>query len=158
IVLRAHSYSGLNSTSGLNEWARKTIETLPDSNLNIVYTNSAGEVMLSVYHDSTTEQEWATFYEYDGDGRVILTASPSAVSGYDDSYADLLHKVSGNYEYLRDSDGLITITSYGSSTTATSSTAGNVEGYVQEVDIKHGETGTAIPQETMQYISHQDSN
>jgi RHS repeat-associated protein len=142
-----------------NSWKTKTIETLPDGNLNIVYTNWAGEVMLRVYHDAGSGQEWATYYRYDADqARVILAATPSAVSGYNESYADLLHNVGGNFQYLRDGDGLITTTTYGSSTTATTTTPGDAAGYVKEVDVNHGELGTAIPQSSTQYLVHQDSN
>ena len=69
----------------------KTVETLPDGNENIVYTNHMGQVMLQVFHDTDTDDEWATYYRYDADGRVVLRAEPSAVSGYDEQYADLVH-------------------------------------------------------------------
>ena len=91
--------------------------------------------MLSVYQDNTTGQQWPTFYEYDGQGRLILTADPSAVSGYNDTYADLLHSQSGNYQYLNDSTGLLTIYDYASSTTATTSTAGDVANYLKDTKI-----------------------
>ena len=43
------------------------------------------------------------------------------MTGYDDSHADLLNSVSGNYQYLSDSSGLLTTYDYYSSTTAFSS-------------------------------------
>jgi YD repeat-containing protein len=45
------AYSTSTNSSGYNSWANKNVETLPDGNQNIVYTNFAGEVMLSVYYD-----------------------------------------------------------------------------------------------------------
>ena len=51
--------------------------------------------------------------------RAAAWASPSAVSGHNDTDADLLHSVSGNYYYLNDSTGLIHVYDYASSTTAT---------------------------------------
>jgi hypothetical protein len=135
-----------------NAWKFKTVETLPDGNQNIAYTNFAGEVMLQVFRDTTTEQEWATFYKYDSAGRVLWTAAPSAVSGYDDSKADLLDEESDNYTYLRDDVGLIQTTSYYSTTTATSTTAGGVAGYVYQTSLQQGETGTAVLQGSTDYI------
>ena len=61
-----------------NSWAVK-----------INYSNFAGEQMLKVFVDTTTGQQWDTFYQYDNQGRVLLTANPSAVTDYNDSYADL---------------------------------------------------------------------
>ena len=140
-----------------NAWKTKTVETLPDSTTNTVYTNALGQVMLKVYTDASSSQ-WITYYRYDSQGRLILQANPSAVSGFSDTYADLVHYTSGNAQYLRDSDGLITTYTYASTTTATTSTAGDVAGYLKEVDITHGETGTAVPQESMTYIAHTDSS
>src|SRR5262249_46612095 len=93
------------------------------------------------------------FYRYDAQGREVLAAAPSAVTGYDDTYADLLHDQSGNFQYLSDSSGLVSTTEYYTSTTATSSTAGGVAGYLQRTNVKRGETGTAVPQESWQYVS-----
>ena len=56
--------------------------------------------MLGVFHDTAADRNWDTFYKYDNHGRVVLSGQPSAVTGYDDTYADLLHAGSGNYEYL----------------------------------------------------------
>jgi len=106
------AYTTSTNTAGYNSWQTKTVETLPDGNETIVYTNYRGEMMLKVFHDTTSGDKWATFYKYDADGRLILTAQPSAVTGYDDSNADLLAESSGNYSYLSDSAGLITRLSY----------------------------------------------
>ena len=71
--------------------------------------------MLSVYKDTTTDQMWGTFTEYDSSGRAILNANPSAVLlptslATIEAYPDLLHSVSGNYQYLSDTAGQITVT------------------------------------------------
>lgn len=84
---------------------------------------------------------------------VLWTAHPSAVTGYDDANPDLLAFSSGQSSYLRDSLGLIETNSYYTTTTATSTTAGGVAGYLDQTSIKRGELGTAIPQEKMQFIS-----
>jgi hypothetical protein len=60
-----YSYTTSNNPAGYNSWAVKTVETLPDGNENIVYSNFASEQMLNVYMDTTTGQQWDTFYQYD---------------------------------------------------------------------------------------------
>jgi len=154
--LYAHLYAYAKSsfTTGYNAWTYKTTETLPDNNQLIVYSNFAGEAMLTVFYDTTTLQKWETFNKYDSAGRVILRALPSAITGYDDTKSDLLNSVSSNYQYMRDSSGLVEITDYASSTTATPSTPGNVAGFLQDTKIKQGELGTTILISGQQYYSH----
>src|SRR5262249_17147134 len=67
--------------------------------------------------------------------------------------ADLLNSQSGNYQYLNDTAGLIQVTDYAGSTTATSTTAGNVAGYQQDTKVQQGELGTAILQDATQYFT-----
>ena len=88
-----------------NSWKFKTIEGLPDGSQKIVYANYAGQTMLQV-HESGADQ-WCEFWKYNEDAHVILHAHPSAISGYDDQYPDLLHGVDEHYEFLRDDAGLI---------------------------------------------------
>jgi RHS repeat-associated protein len=142
---------------GYNNWRNKTVETLPDGNQHTVYTNFAGEVMLDVFKDTTTSQQWETYYRYDTNtGRLILKADPSAVTGFDETTPELLNNQQGNYQYLADSTGLIENTSYYSSTTATGSTPGGVLGYQYQTSVQRGESGTAVLQSTTDYISHSD--
>jgi RHS repeat-associated protein len=148
-----YSYSASSFTNGYNSWKHKTVETLPDGNQNIVYTNYVGEVMLKVYHDLTSGSNWETFYKFDGSGRIILKANPSALTGYDDTKADLLNSQSGNYQYMSDNSGLVEVTDYGTSTTATSSSAGDVLGYYKDTKLQQGELGSPMLQRTDQYFS-----
>jgi hypothetical protein len=152
------SYTTSPFPDGFNNWRRKTVETLPDGNTNTVYTNYAGEVMLKVFTDTGSSTSWEIYDQYDNNGREDLDAQPSAVSGYDDSYADLLHNQSGNYQYLNDSSGLITVTDYGTSTTATSSAVGDVTGFRKDVKVQQGETGTPILQSGRQYFTHSNGS
>jgi RHS repeat-associated protein len=148
-----YSYTANSSWDGslaYNVWKTKTVETLPDGTTNTVYTNPFGEVMLKVHTESS--QSWLTYDKYDDAGRVVLEALPSAVTGYSESNADLVGYSGGNATYLSDSAGLLTAYTYGSSTTATTSTAGDAAGYLKEVDLLHGETGTPVPQQSMTYI------
>lgn len=93
-----------------NHWKTKTVESRPDGSELTVYSNFAGQTMLSSLRKGS--DVWTEFFKYDEDAQLVLQASPSAVSGYDDQYPDLLHETSGEYEYLRDHDGLITLFAY----------------------------------------------
>jgi hypothetical protein len=150
------AYTTSTFGNGYNTWLTKTTETLPDGNQNIVYTNYAGEVMLSVYFDvAGTGSKWDTFYKYDSSGRPILQAMPSAVTGYDDTKSDLLNfnSQTGLYQYLSNTTGLINLTDYGTSTTATSSNPGDVAGYLKDTKVEQGQQGTAILIGGQQYFS-----
>jgi RHS repeat-associated protein len=152
-----YAYTASANTPGLNSWAMKTVETLPDGNTNTVYTNAAGQVMLTDHYDAAASAHWDAFDEYDSLGHVILAAAPSAVSGYSDSYADLLHYTSGAYAYLNSSTGLLTLYDYGTSTTATSTTVGDVTAYLKDTKVAQGQSGTAILVSGQQYIKHDPS-
>jgi hypothetical protein len=81
---------------------------LPDGNQNIVYTNFAGQVILHVFKETATGNQWRTFHKYDSQGRLILSANPSEVSGHDETKPDLLDfSMMGGYQHLRNSEGLI---------------------------------------------------
>jgi RHS repeat-associated protein len=150
------SYTASSNTAAYNSWAMKTVETLPDGNQNIVYTNAYGEIMLKAFKDTTSNLQEVTFYEYDYKGRVVLMADPSAVSGYDDTYADLLHSTGTSYAYLRDTAGMITLYGYATTTTATETDPGDVDGFLQYTAIVRGQTGTPALQELDRYYQHTD--
>lgn len=138
-----------------NAWKWKTVRTMGDGLQNIVYTNYIGQVMLMVVqNESDTSRRWLTFHKYDSGAREIMTAMPSAVTGYDESKSDLLdfNSGTGKYLYLRDNEGLIHVTDYYSSTTATTTTPGGVTGYVQFSKVKKGQSGTAIKLAETTYI------
>src|SRR5262249_8794509 len=90
--LGTYSYSFTTSTNsdGYNNWKYKTVETLPSGLQNIVYANAYGETMLKVFVDAASNK-WISYFQYDSAGRMIFAANPSAVSGYNDTYADLVH-------------------------------------------------------------------
>jgi len=126
---------------GYNIWATKTAETLPDGNQNIVYANYAGMTMLKVCQAGS--DQWLDFYEYDDNtGDLVLHAKPSAVSGYNDAYLDLLNKVGGQYQYLSNNTGLIETYQYHGPT-----------GYLTAELIQQGQLGTPILLRQYQYIA-----
>ena len=129
-----------------NRWNLKQVESLPDGNQNIVYSNADGQPLLTIFKEFTngtaTGKEWKTFYRYDGQGRQILKANPSAVTGYDESKADLLNSVGGNFQYLSDSVGKLEQTDY------------DGLGYVTGHRIRRGEFGTDVQLDSTTYTSH----
>lgn len=147
-----YQYTASTNPDGYNSWKFKTVETLPDGNRNTYYSNFAGQVMLEVFEDTATGDQWRTFYQYDSAGRLLLKANPSAVTGFDETKADLLNWGGDDYTYLADGTGLIETTAYYASTTATDSTAGGVAGYVQSTSVQRGETGTAVKQQQQDYL------
>ena len=156
-----YSYTTSSNSTGFNSWATKTLETLPDGNTNTVYTNYAGEVMLKDFYNSSDTansaiqgKHWITLNRFDSQGRLVETAEPSVVTGYSATYADLLNFVSGTSSYLSSSSGVIHLFDFGTSTTATSTTAGDVIGYAKDEKIQVGQSGTASLLWSRQYISH----
>ncbi|QDU01709.1 tRNA3(Ser)-specific nuclease WapA precursor [Gimesia chilikensis] len=134
------SYEESGFDDDYNAWKTKTTETLPDGSQNIVYSNYVSQPMLKILKSG--EDEWYEFFKYDDSANIILQASSSAISGYDDQYADLLHEVSGNYQYLRDSTGLIRTYTYHAATN-----------WLASSNIQEGELGSSIKLLEREYIA-----
>src|SRR2546427_196760 len=78
-----YTYAASGDTSNnYNHWTTTTVETLPDGNQNIVYTNFAGQVVLKVFKRVSDGALWYEYYVYDSKGRVTSKAESSAVAGY----------------------------------------------------------------------------
>ncbi len=160
ITFSAPTTSGF--ADGVNNWKQKVTETLPDGNQRIVYTNYLGQAMLSIFKQVSPALEWKTYYEHDAQGRVQMEATPSAVTGYDESLADLLGYVGTiikHYVHISNSSGLLLYKTYSTTTTATTSTAGEVAGYVKQGWCRSGDGGTIgfpapILVEDYTYIEH----
>ena len=67
----SYTYTASSNTPGPNSWSMETVETLPDGNTNTVYTNSSGNIMLNVFTDTTTAQQWDTYYQYNSAGQCV---------------------------------------------------------------------------------------
>ncbi|MBX9582001.1 MAG: hypothetical protein K2X87_16980 [Gemmataceae bacterium] len=142
----------IGSPGNYNAWTVATTETLPGGHARVVYTNAAKQVMLSAFTDAGTGLTRRSFYRYDTAGRQTLAAAPSAVTGFSTATDDLVGYSGSNATYLSDSAGLVTAYAYGSSTTATTTTAGDAAGRLKTTSLKRGETGTAVPQQDLSYI------
>jgi hypothetical protein len=87
-----------------------------------------------------------------------MRASPSAVSGYNTNFADLLDQnQAGDYGYLNNNSGQIELTDYYSATTATATTPGAVAGYYEDSKLQQGKLGTPVLQDSKQYYAHNPS-
>ena len=148
-----YTYTPSGFTDGYNRWKMKTVETLPDGNQNIVFTNYAGNVMLKVFKSGS--DQWFRFKRYDDNSRLILTAESSAVLGYDETKADLMDFQSGTgtYEYLADDNGLIRVTEYYADTNPVT---GAAEGYMRCEKVKKGQLGAEIKLREWKYVEHAD--
>jgi RHS repeat-associated protein len=143
----SYAYTTSGNTEAVGNWAVKTVETLPDSNQNIVYTNYLGEVLLKVFKDTTSGQQWMTNYTYDTTtARPIQTAMPSAVVSFNETNANLNVVLSTN-------SGLIKTQLYYSS-----NGGGGITGFASTTTVKQGTGGTPVNQLTYQYLSHTDGN
>jgi len=150
------AYTDSANAAGYNNWFRKTVETLPDGKQNIVYSNAFGQPILKVFKDGSSE--WKDFYRYDTEGKLLLHASPASVTGYSESYADLVNfnTGTGSATHLSTSAGLIELRDYGTSTTAGTSSPGDVVGYLKSTSVKQGTGGTAVPTAAQAYIARSD--
>jgi hypothetical protein len=163
----AYFYQG---TLSPNTWVERITETMPDSaegdpDQIVTYTNEAGEVMMNVAISGDLAD--VTYYQYDENGRLVMTVEPSAISQtYDPSdpsafeeYPDLVGsgyapngaEVYGSYANISPDSGLIELTDYGQATTATSGGTGDVLGYVKDTKIQQGYLGTPVLQSALAY-------
>jgi RHS repeat-associated protein len=113
--------------------------------------------MLKVFRDKGSSQNWDTFYSYDGQGRVVLVASPSAVIGYDEGSPDLLNKQGDTYQYLQYNLGQILITDYATAGSAGETTPGDASGYFKDWQLQLGQLGTPIQLGSSLYFAHSAS-
>ena len=146
-----------------NAWQYKTDETLPDGTTHqFTYRNFANEIMLEVtkqFLDNTWTTLTLNYYRYDGQGRQILHAYPSAFHVYNGEYysensADLVGWSGNNATYLANDAGLIEITDYYTSSTATGTSVGGAEGYVKDTAVQQGDSGSPVYQSLVDYIAN----
>jgi RHS repeat-associated protein len=135
-----------------------------DNDQNIVYTNEMGQVMATKLVDrngtvsTADDKEYITYYHFDIDGRLTEVVHPSAMLALDESKDDLVDWDNGASGNIRPSGGLIEGYVYAESTTATSSTAGDVTGYFERSFVQRGLSGMPIWTSSQQYYDHTDSS
>jgi hypothetical protein len=140
-----YTVSTSGHANGVNNWKRKTVESLPDGNRRTVYTNYLGQVILKMVVRMSggveTGDKWYEYYQYDSKGRVTLRAASSAVQSINEGSAGLVT--------LKSSAGLIRVNEY----YAASPPAGGVEGYLRYEKVKQGGSGSEIKVREWQYSS-----
>lgn len=135
------------ATTDYSKWARRTILTRPDGSTVTVFTNHIGQVVLHELKESGGAKTWNHYFQYNADARSTLHAHPSAV--YTWSLANTSSDLSVT---LKTSDGLIELTEYPTSTTATSTVPGDAKGREKYRKIKPGSSGTEITQRLLYYL------
>ena len=135
---RTYTYAYAESAfaDDYNNWKTKTTVTQPDGAQEIIFANYAGQTMLRVLKSGA--DEWLEYTQYDSSARPILQANPSALSGYDETKADLLN----NNQYFKDNDGFLRLTEYDA-----------VSGNVSAEKIKKGQLGTEIKLREYEYVA-----
>lgn len=147
------AYTPSGNAQDYNYWQTKTVEMLPGSTpgtpyQNTVYTNHIGQILLKDKLSGTTH--WIEYFEYDETlAQVILNATPSAVTA---TYNDSLPNFGGPTAIVNPSSGLVRLTAYYESTTATSTTAGGAQGYIQNQGVQEGLNGSPILLTSLTYI------
>ena len=75
-------------------------------------TPAPGQVTLGDGSATLVTGQSATYFRYDDAGHLIETAQPSAVTGYNDAYENLISNSSPSFNGLSANSGLITLTPY----------------------------------------------
>ncbi|MBN8624754.1 MAG: RHS repeat protein, partial [Planctomycetes bacterium] len=132
-------YTTSGNAEGYNSWQQKTVETLPDGNQNIVFTNHIGQVMLAELRSGS--DSWIEYRQYDEIlATVVLRALPSAVQGYNEAQPDL----GGPTTIVKANSGKVFVTDYYMTTTATPTTPGGAAGYEASQKVQRGRNGAPI--------------
>jgi RHS repeat-associated protein len=150
-----------------NRWQKKVTEILPDDNNTnladndrwITYVNEVGGVMLRVFQEAEEGTSYKgaitrTYYEYDDNGRLLMTAYPSAVTGHDESDDELVVRTTGTpgtdpstgaYTYIANTDGLLEINKY--------LTSGDAIGYLGSQWVRRGDDTSVVKLRDVTYTS-----
>ncbi len=148
----AYTYTWLAASpepayADVNAWFRQCIETTPDGNQNIVYTNRGGAELLKIHRNSVTTETWATYNQFDTDYKVVLRAWPSAIGSISEpsSQSDPLEVD------LKASEGLVRTTEYYD---ADDFPNGAVKGYRKSRSVQEGASGSPILISETAYSTH----
>ncbi len=163
------SYFNGDGSFNFNQWTDRTTESfVADTGTlytNTIYSNFAGETILSVHHDPNApsgQQDWDTFYHYNDAGQIDFTANPSVFVGMEfdasseEATPDLVGFSGGTSSFFN-STGLVNGTDYYATTTATTISAGGVKGFVEDHWVQQGgDSSTRIYKDLTTYIGHAD--
>ncbi|HYH67626.1 MAG TPA: hypothetical protein VD866_23210, partial [Urbifossiella sp.] len=143
--LHTFTYAYETSAHGddYNHWKLKVTVTRQDGSQQVTFNNYIGQAMVTDL--GSGGDHWVEYYQFDPDAHEVLHARPSAVVSYDDDQADL-------GVVLRTDAGRIDLTEYYTTTTATPTTPGGVEGYLQTRWVQEGSAGTKIKLSEITYF------
>jgi RHS repeat-associated protein len=166
-----YTYATSSNTQNYDNWQTETIESRYGSGsvaaaTYTVFTNFAGETLLTDLYDTTFGEHWVTDQTYGlisqsyEQGLLLQSAQPSAVDvaavdGYD-QYSNPeygYNSANASLAVQFNPTGLIAVYTYSSATTAGETTAGNVQGYLESETLDDGNT-TSVPVESYAYYAH----
>jgi YD repeat-containing protein len=155
----AYQYTYVQSSNsfGFNAWTTQTTITGPNNVAEVVFANYAGEVMLDAtgtYGGSPTGPAQVTDYQYNAAGQVSEIISPSANVRDGSNNAFNSSAADPSTGHVSTTNGSIKTIVYGTTTSATSSVAGDVTGYEKSESVQNGSTGAPSTQESWKYIAH----
>jgi len=113
--------------------------------------NKAGSGTIVLSGTSVLSNVTISYHRYDADGRLVLTAEPSAFvlyggKYYDEALPDLVDYAGGDSSYLSNTAGLFQLVTYYDATSSgiDEDTAGGVKGYLHQTALAHGEQSARI--------------
>jgi len=137
-----------------NIWKRRTTVTYPDGHKTIVYAGGRGYEIFRIERSADDSQEWMYFTHYDLEGRVLFRAHPSAITGYNELYPDLVGLFGFSAPgYLDLNDGLYEVNEFYYTTGS-----GAAYGYLKSSGVQQGYNGTYIKQWELQYADGRTAN
>lgn len=152
------------TAAGVNDWMMKTVETLADGDLNIVYTNTSGQVLLECKRSADGTEQFIDAYGYDADGHLVMHASPTAITGLDDAASLLAREANANLlgfdpttrqaEIVNDTAGLVRGWFYHQDQTASPAELGGWPGSVSRVFVQEGDTGERVTVDEANYLTN----
>ena len=106
-----YQITGQTQGVGIGDWSQDTTITLANGTTQQVYTNFAGEPLLSALTDTTDAVNpklngviWNTFFAYDLQGRLLFTAEPSTKVQPNPSNPSLLSLAGSNQGLIDGTD------------------------------------------------------
>jgi len=117
--------------------------------VNTVYTNYIGQILLKKFQPAGGGSPAVEYFKYDSQGRQILRAEPAAVAGYNDACNDL----GGETTILNAASGMVHLTDYPATPTATATTAGDAVGYPSGRRIRQGRSAASLKISAAKYFA-----
>ena len=151
-----------NMLANYNSWTHEVVEKDPDGSTTTVYSNYAGETLLTdVWNGQTTgSQHWYTFNTYDDSSHLLLSIQPSAISNAVANSNGTFTMTWAGTGASQGHVGLVNVYTYyaSTSTSISETTPGGVAGYLDQTGVQQGYLGTSVWQTMTDYVAATGSN